>query len=562
MTGNRSQLPPTPCKSKTVKRRNSCKRRFHKGLESKAFTPSPKKRRKVTPKSFDSQSADTLCPKFFHNLGVCGAGSFAKVYKVQNARNKKIFALKQSQNKDGIDNEMNEVEIMELLQKETTTPEIIGNLKEEMDDEKDEESVEIENSNEHIAKFYDYWISNKRQLHQVYEYYEHGTLANLISHNARFNHLQILETLRQLCDGLRFVHSKNVIHIDLKPDNIFISNDFIFKIGDFGVSINCNIDPDETPRSLKKKHRVQSGDPIYIAPELLSFERALDKNVDTKTDIFSLGIILLEMLCDIKAPSQGPVFQNLRNGILDFCVLEPSPRSNKMINVEVMSQIDDEIKDLCMHMLRKQSDLRPDCTEIIGQIDEILSNEKYCQYFAQSDGLKQLALAPETVVEEKGQESDGNVFYQQSPRTHSPAASPEVVNNLNNHNRRSPLVSPIVSKNLSSMLHYAEKTPLVDKKKERVKVESERNEKGSDDFFHDQQFFCHSSPAPDTPATAKKSYRTRFSFPLASPMVSKNLRSIFDNVENTPMMDKKKAERKYVRCDDQKDEENNFIGIE
>merc|ERR1712062_620046 len=148
-----------------------------------------------------------------------------------------------------------------------------------------------------------------------------------------------------------------------------------------------------------------------IAPELLSFDRS-SKDIDTKTDIFSLGIILLELLCDIKAPSQGKVFQDLRSDIIDFMVIEPSPiakskctkqsgfgfkQNEKIIDFEAMHQIDTEIKDLCRHMLRKQSEVRPNCAEIIDQIHEIVNNERYSQYFAQCDTLKELSLAPENL---------------------------------------------------------------------------------------------------------------------------------------------------------------------
>merc|ERR1712032_1214568 len=122
--------------------------------------------------------------------------------------------------------------------------------------------------------------------------------------------------MQQLCTGLAFVHSRGIVHIDLKPPNIFIACDHTLKIGDFGIAIN-----------LKEARFNCSGDPIYIAPELMDFNRLSVNDIDNKTDIFSLGIILLELLCDIKAPSQGKVFQDLRRNIIDFSSIstkEPS----------------------------------------------------------------------------------------------------------------------------------------------------------------------------------------------------------------------------------------------
>merc|ERR1719411_2103145 len=111
-----------------------------------------------------------------------------------------------------------------------------------------------------------------------------------------------------------------------------ISGDHVFKIGNFGVSIDCNIDPNQTPSSARKPQVSCSGDPIYIAPEVLKFDRSLANGIDAKTDIFSLGIILLELLCDIKAPSQGKVFHDLRQNKIDFDQAALSPPNSKEMN--------------------------------------------------------------------------------------------------------------------------------------------------------------------------------------------------------------------------------------
>merc|ERR1719461_996857 len=337
-----------------------------------------------------------------------------------------------------------EVNIMKLLQKETAISHIIDILMEEMnDEEKESEETDdigdnwdgIEMGNPHIVTFYNFWFSHhKSHLHQIFEYYEHGTLADIFENkgSARFNFLQILETLEQLCDGLQFIHSKNLIHMDLKPQNIMISSEHIFKIGDFGVSIDCNVNPNETPSSAKKPRLHCSGDPGYIAPEVLSFDRSLENGIDAKVDIFALGIILLELLCDITAPSQGQIFQDLRNDKIDFNVLEPSPLHGKKgfgiqkkkrdrkvvddVDYEVMRRIDDDIKVLCRRMLQKDSKLRPNCAQIIEQINEILNNEAYAQYFAQSDDLKQLKLSPENLSGKKGR--DDSVFCLESPKSY------------------------------------------------------------------------------------------------------------------------------------------------
>ena len=208
-------------------------------------------------------------------------------------------------NRDAVKNVMKEVEMMQLLQKDGV--------------------------NEHIIKFHDFWISFDKKLIQLYDYYAHGTLFEIVEHNQRFNYLQILEIMRQILDGLQHIHDLKIVHLDLKPSNIFFTEEYILKIGDFGISVNLNLNKngDKSSTSSSSLEYDYSGDPIYIAPELLSFNRSLN-NISCKTDIYSLGIILLELLCDIRAPSQGEIFQNLRRNKIDFDVMEPSPLKSKL----------------------------------------------------------------------------------------------------------------------------------------------------------------------------------------------------------------------------------------
>merc|ERR1712157_583769 len=124
-------------------------------------------------------------------------------------------------------------------------------------------------------------------------------------------------------------------------------------------------------------------------------------------------------------------------------------------------------------MLRKDSKLRPNCAQIMNEIDLILDNEEYDEYFAQSENLKQLVLPPEDLsAEPKANDSkeekrrDGHVFCVESPksydtlhrdfRSQSPASDSKNHNNPNKAlpNSRSPSPSPGrgVRRNLSEAL--------------------------------------------------------------------------------------------------------------
>ncbi|XP_076014382.1 proto-oncogene serine/threonine-protein kinase mos [Genypterus blacodes] len=89
--------------------------------------------------------------------------------------------------------------------------------------------------------------------------------------------------------GLRFLHSHNVVHLDLKPANVLLSGDDVCKIADFGCSVK--LDPGQEVTSVSPQLSHVGGTYTHRAPELLKGER-----VSPKADIFSFGITLWQLL--------------------------------------------------------------------------------------------------------------------------------------------------------------------------------------------------------------------------------------------------------------------------
>lgn len=97
----------------------------------------------------------------------------------------------------------------------------------------------------------------------------------------------------QATEAIKYAHEKGIVHRDIKPQNIFLTNDHVVKIGDFGISRRM----DENELSQRKK--VQ-GTAKYMAPEQIKGKQP----VDGKADIYSLGCVFYEMLTG-NAPFSG-----------------------------------------------------------------------------------------------------------------------------------------------------------------------------------------------------------------------------------------------------------------
>ena len=129
-------------------------------------------------------------------------------------------------------------------------------------------------------------------LYFVMEYVEGQNLHALLQDNGHFGPEFALPLMQQVCDGMEFAHNKGVAHLDLKPGNIMLDNAGTVKILDFGLA--KLLDP-----STGSTHE-DMGTPHYAAPERYQNEVPIDH----RADIFSMGIVLFEMLVG-KVPNEA-----------------------------------------------------------------------------------------------------------------------------------------------------------------------------------------------------------------------------------------------------------------
>lgn len=146
-------------------------------------------------------------------------------------------------------------------------------------------------SHQNIVNIYDFGTSDDL-MYLVMEYVDGCTLKELIAKNGPLPIQQVLDYSIQICYGMAQAHSHNIVHKDIKPHNIMIDRNHIAKITDFGIAQAIN--------HLTVTHNSGVlGSAHYFSPE-----QARGEQVSFESDIYSLGIVLYEMLTG-KVPFTG-----------------------------------------------------------------------------------------------------------------------------------------------------------------------------------------------------------------------------------------------------------------
>jgi tetratricopeptide (TPR) repeat protein len=133
-----------------------------------------------------------------------------------------------------------------------------------------------------ICTIHDIDEAPEGQLFIVMDCYDGETLKKKIERGP-ISFAEILDTADQVAQGLQKAHEKGIVHRDIKPANIFIANDGVVKILDFGLA-------KLTDRTLLTKAGSTLGTAAYMSPE-----QAKGIDVDARTDLFSLGVVMYEM---------------------------------------------------------------------------------------------------------------------------------------------------------------------------------------------------------------------------------------------------------------------------
>lgn len=135
-----------------------------------------------------------------------------------------------------------------------------------------------------IVKIYDYGEYNNLP-YIVTEYVKGQTLRDVLDYKRCFSLNESCSIMLQLCDALIEVHSKNIVHRDIKPQNVYYASDGEIKLGDFGISVLLG-----SGMNVNENKKVM-GTAQYLAPELVYGEKAT-----FQSDIYAMGITFFELL--------------------------------------------------------------------------------------------------------------------------------------------------------------------------------------------------------------------------------------------------------------------------
>jgi len=202
---------------------------------------------------------------------------------------------------------------------------------------------------ENIIGFYDYGEQDGRPF-LVMEYFDGESLGAAIRRWSTGDLRNKLLIARQIANGLAYVHSKGVIHRDVKPDNVWIDSAGNVKIIDFGVAKTEEFSITGVGFTL--------GTPYYMAPEQVRGDRPTPL-----VDIYAFGVLLFELVTGVR-PFEGQTVNEIFDRVLHQALdLEPLKKGG----------IPDAVSDLIHGCTAKESSSRTqDFAAVTGKIDEIL----------------------------------------------------------------------------------------------------------------------------------------------------------------------------------------------
>lgn len=201
-------------------------------------------------------------------------------------------------------------------------------------------------SHPNIVTVHDFGL-DEDQVFIVIEYIDGTDLKSLIRKKGRFSVEDTVGLMVQACAGVGYAHRAGLVHCDIKPHNMLVSHDFRLKVTDFGIArALATIHPDE-------KSEIVWGSPHYFSPE-----QAAGGAPSPASDVYSLGVILYEMLT-----GQLP-FEASEASELARMHREETPPSLRQLNPAVP----EALEEITLKVLSKEPAARYRTADQLGRV--------------------------------------------------------------------------------------------------------------------------------------------------------------------------------------------------
>ncbi|MFO7887516.1 MAG: Stk1 family PASTA domain-containing Ser/Thr kinase [Eubacteriales bacterium] len=231
---------------------------------------------------------------------------------------------------------------------------------------KDESQAAAKLNHNNIVNIYDTGIDDDTH-YIVMEYVEGTTLKEYIQNNKPLDIKESINIAGQIAEALRHAHANKIIHRDIKPQNILITEDKLAKVGDFGIA-----------RAISEK-TITNSDKSIGSVHYFSPEQARGGYVDNRTDIYSLGVVLFEMVTG-RVPFDGetPISVALKH--VNENISKPSKYNEK---------IPKKLEEIILKSTNKSQRLRyHNIDEMIEDLKNVFDKDTKMSYIPTKDDIE------------------------------------------------------------------------------------------------------------------------------------------------------------------------------
>lgn len=201
-------------------------------------------------------------------------------------------------------------------------------------------------SHPNIVMVHDFGLDAGR-LYIVMEYVPGTDLKTMIKQRGRFTLEEAIQLIVQACAGIGYAHRAGLVHCDVKPHNMLVSPDQRLKVTDFGIA-----------RALASIHPDERSEVVWGSPQYFSPEQAAGAAPSPASDVYSLGVILYEMLTG-QLPFNAADASELARLHRDVMPIPP-----RNLNPEIPSSLD----SIIMKVLSKEPSARYRTADQLGRV--------------------------------------------------------------------------------------------------------------------------------------------------------------------------------------------------